>query len=176
VDEERQWYAVDRELTTREDAEAVCAAVLDVLRAVLRCARVDVMSDHTDQMPLSVAAAESALRAQGWQQRPRDSDPVMAVEVTPADREWAALERYAAWSINVDLLAEDEHEVATLHDCGWSVTAALTDTEAEVLRKRLQPTAPLVALNEVIERRRKQKRDRRKQRLASLWPPLRRRQ
>lgn len=166
---------MDRELTSREDAEVVCAAVVDVLRPVIRLARVDAVSDHTDLMPPAVASGEAALRALGRQQRPRGRDPVMAVEVAPADPEWAAVERYAAWSIHVDLLAEDERVVASLHDCGWSVSAALTDAEAVLLRERLLPWAPLTPLNTVHERQREQKRDRRRHRLGALWPWVRRR-
>ena len=174
MDEERHWYAVDRELISREDAEAVCAAVVDVLRPVLRLARVDAVSDHTGLMPPSVASGEAALRALGRQQRPRDRDPVMAVEVTLVDPEWAAFERYAPWSINVDLLAEGEQQVASLHDCGGSMTAALTDAEAVLLRELLLPRAPLTPLVEVHERRRQEKRVRRKQSLAALLRQVRR--
>jgi len=170
VDEQRRWFAVDRDLASREDAEAVCRAVVDVLRPVLRRARVDAVSDYSDEMPAPVAEAEVALRALARRQRPRDRDPVTAVEVTPADPEWAAFELYAAWSIDVDLLAEDEQEVGSLHDCGWSVTAALTDAEAVLMRERVGTTALVTLLAEVHERRRQQKRDRRKQSLAALWP------
>jgi hypothetical protein len=170
VDEKRRWYAVDRDLASREDAEAACGAVIDVLRPVLRRARVDVVSDHAERMPPDVAAAEAALRALARRQHPGSRGPLMAVDITPGDPEWSAFQRYAAWSIHVDLLAGGEHEVASLHDCGWSVTAALTEAEAKHLRERLQPTAPLTLLTEVHERRRQQKQDRRRQRLAAFSP------
>ena len=174
MDDARHWYAVDRDLTSREDAEAVCAAVVEVLRPVLRRARVDAVSDHAERMPPPVASAEAALRALARRQRPREREPVTTVEVTPADPEWAAFERYAAWSIDVDLLAEDERGVASFHDCGLSVTAALTAAEALRLRERLRPWAPLTPLSDVHGRRRQQKRDRRNRRLASGWLAVRR--
>jgi len=170
VDEQRRWFAVDRDLTNRNDAEAVCAAVVEVLRPVLRRVRVDAVSDYADEMPPSVAEAEAVLRALARRQRPHDRDPVTAVEVTPADAEWAAMERYAAWSIDVDLLGEDEQGVGSLHDCGWSVTAALTDNEVALLRERVGAKAPVTLLAAVHERRRQQKREQRKARLGSVWP------
>lgn len=59
----RQDYVVDKLVTDRVEAEMVCAAVLDVLRPILRMVRIDAISDFPREMPLPVQQAEGTLRA-----------------------------------------------------------------------------------------------------------------
>jgi hypothetical protein len=55
----------------------------------------------------------------------------MRIELDPADaRSWDTLRTYASWSINVELVADAHRQIASLHDCGYSVTAELTPAEA----------------------------------------------
>lgn len=92
----------------------------------------------------------------------------MVIEVTTSDDEWPAAELYAPWSINVDLLGESESYLGTLHDCGSSVNAELTESEAAALRIRLGPVAQVTLFAELQARRRAAKRQRRKRLLRVL--------
>lgn len=60
---QRQEYAIGDAVTDRREAAAVCTAVLEVLRPMIRIAHVDVYSDYDDQMPEAVRRAEAQLAA-----------------------------------------------------------------------------------------------------------------
>lgn len=98
----------------------------------------------------------------------------MALRVAADDAAWSAVEVYAAWSINVDLFDAEERNIATLHDCGYSVTAELTDAEANGLRARLVGT-PVTLLSVIHEQRRVEKREARRRRWGGWLPAGRRR-
>src|SRR4051794_32098530 len=64
-----------------------------------------------------------------------------------ADEDWAKLHRYAAWSIHVELYPRPDQSVegiGTLHDCGYSISAYLTEREAAELQTRLAGLAGVV--------------------------------
>ncbi|MBO1753190.1 hypothetical protein J4G33_15390 [Actinotalea sp. BY-33] len=155
---QRRDYAIDKAVTDRAEAEAVCAAVIDVLRPVIRSARIDVFTDSPEKMPDDVRRAEAHLAAAGRDRKRRGSDGRMGLVVRRGDPEWSAVESYAAWSINAELTGADDQDLATFHDCGYSVVAALTDDEVAALRLRLAPIAPVNLLSDIHDRRRSEKR------------------
>ncbi len=157
--DERMEYVVEKEITDRDDAATACVAVLEVLRPVLRVALIDAFSDYENQMPLDVKEAQRWLRQQGARQH-RD-DPGMSVEVDVVDAgHWETLCRYASWSIHVELYGDRDAPLATLHDCGQSVTADLTPTEATTLTSRLAGMSALIPLHQLREQRRQARRQR----------------
>lgn len=82
-------------------------------------------------------------------------DPGMGIELDPADdRSWEVVRTYASWSIHVELTADAEayQVIASLHDCGYSVTAELTTDEAAEVRRKLDNSVPVVPLHETRER------------------------
>jgi len=166
ADPERTWFAVDKHVVDRAEATVVCSAVLDLLQPRLDRVVVDAYSDFSDAQPDDVAEAERWLLARGALRRP--GDPGWAIELDPADAEhWAKLRLYAPWSINVDLHAEsDPRPIATLHDCGYSVTAYLTQNEAAKLAEAVAVVAPVLPLALLHARRRTEKSDSRAARRA----------
>lgn len=92
----------------------------------------------------------------------------MALQVNTDDPEWSAVENYAAWSINADLAGPNGENLATFHDCGYSVVAALTGEEVASLRTRLGPIAPVSLLRDLHDRRRSEKRSARRSLLRTL--------
>jgi len=77
----------------------------------------------------------------------------MAIELDPADdRSWDVLRAYTSWSIHVELAADANQVIASLHDCGSSGSAELTADEAVEVSRKLADIAPLVPLHEVRER------------------------
>jgi hypothetical protein len=151
--DERTTYVLEQEITDRNDAATACVAVLEVLRPVLRVALVDAYSDYEDQMPPDVAEAQQWLRQEGASQQ--GGDPGMSVEMNSLDADhWPIICRYAPWSIHVDLYGDGDAPLATLHDCGYSVTADLTPAEATALGSRLAGVSGLTLLHQVRERRR----------------------
>lgn len=165
---QRREYAVDKAVMDRGEAEAVCAVVIEVLRPVVRSAQIDVFTDFPDQMPVNVRRAEAQLVAAAKGRKRRGPDGRMALLVNTDDPEWSAVETYAAWSINADLDGPNGEDLATFHDCGYSVVAALTDEEVASLRARLEPIAPVSLLSDVHDRRRAEKRAARCARLSTL--------
>jgi len=157
ADPERTCFAVDKDVVDRAEATVVCSAVLDLLRPRLDRVVIDAYSDYRDAQPDDVAEAERWLLAKGALNRP--GDPGWAIELDPADAEhWANLRRYAPWSINVNLCADpDPRPIATLHDCGYSVTAYLTPNEAANLAEAVVVVAPVLPLALLHARRRAQK-------------------
>ncbi len=139
----------------REQAVLVCTAVLEVLRPSLGSAVVDAYSDHADK-PSAAAQAEIQLRQRGAKRE--SGDPGMAVEIELDEEGWDLVLAYAPWSINVELIGIDGSDLATLHDCGRSVVADLTDEEAATLRQRLAEVSAVTSLGEHRERRRQARR------------------
>jgi hypothetical protein len=144
-------YVVDKDIVDRGEATFVCQAVLEVLRPRLTKVWIDAYSDYSDELPPVVAQAQDWLREAG---RARGSgDPGMGIEVDPTDaRNWHILRTYAPWSIHVELVAEANRMIASLHDCGYSVTAELTADEAVQVTRNLADIAPVVPLHEIRER------------------------
>ena len=144
-------YVVGKDIVDRGEATFVCQAVLDVLRPRLTKVWIDAYSDYRDELPPVVAQAQDWLREAG---RARGSgDPGMGIELDPTDaRSWEVLRTYASWSINVDLVADADRMIASLHDCGYSVTAELTADEAAHVTRQLVDMAPVVPLHELRER------------------------
>ena len=118
-------YVVGKDFLDRGEATFVCHAVLNVLRPRLTKVWIDAYSDYRDELPPVVAQAQDWLREA---ERARGSgDPGMGIELDSKDaRSWEVLWTYASWSINVDLVADADRMIASLHDCGYSVTAELT--------------------------------------------------
>ncbi|WP_298457643.1 hypothetical protein [uncultured Cellulomonas sp.] len=164
---QRRKYAIDKAVTDRAEAEAVCAAVMEVLRPVIRSAQIDVFTDHPEHMQEDVRRAEAQLVAEAERRKKRGSDGRLGLVVSTGDLEWSAVESYAGWSINVDLTGADGEDLATFHDCGYSVVAELTDDEAVVLRARLAAIAPVNLLSDIHGRGRTEKRTARRSRLRA---------
>jgi hypothetical protein len=162
---ERRWYALDRDITDREEARVACSAVLGVLGPVIAAAHVDVYSDYRDEMPEAVRRAEEELAEAGRRRRRRSGNERIDVVVNSHDSEWSALEVCASWSINVDLEDMDGRDLGTFHDCGYSIVASLDDEEVGALRARASEVAPVVPLEGVHARRRQARGDRRRERL-----------
>lgn len=165
---QRREFVIDKAVTDRAEAVAVCAAVIEVLRPVIRSAKIDVFTDFPEQMPEDVRRAEAQLVAIAEGRKKRGSDGRMGLVVTTGDPGWSAVESYAAWSINADLTGADEEDLATFHDCGHSVVAALRDDEVAALRARLAPIASVHLLSDIHDRRRSEKRAARRSR-ARAW-------
>ena len=144
---ERQWFAVDKSVVDRAEADLVCSAVLTLLRPRMDLVFIDAYSDYHDSLSDDAAEAERWLLAKGASRR--RGDPGMAVRLDPTDNDhWAVLLRYAPWSINVDLCAHsDPKPIATLHDCAGSVTAYLTPDEAANLAETVAAVAPVLPLD-----------------------------
>ena len=122
---------------------AVCAAVIEVLRPVIRSAQVDVITDFPEQMPEDVRRAEAELAAVAEDRERRGRGGRMGLVVNTGDPEWSAVASYAGWSIDANLTGADGEDLATFHDCGHSVVAALTEDEVVELRTSLAPIAPV---------------------------------
>ena len=154
---ERQWFAVDKWVVDRAEADLVCSAVLTLLRPRINLVFVDAYSDFHDSLSDEAAEAERWLLAKGALQRRWDSG--ITVQLDPTDNDhWAVLLRYAPWSINVDLCANsDPKAIATLHDCAGSVTAYLTPDEAANLAETVAAVAPVLPLDLLHARRRSER-------------------
>jgi hypothetical protein len=150
----RRTYAVERDdLTrvTRDEADAVAAAFLDVLHPVLRVAAIDAYSDFRDDLPPAVEESQEWLRQRGGRRGRGDSG--MDVRIPVEDEQgWAMVRVYAAWSIDAEFFGEPDELLLWLHDGGVSVTADLTDEEAETLTVRL---AGIASIRPLPERRRR---------------------
>ncbi len=144
----------------------MCRAVCEVLRPAAGVAYVDAYSDYDDELPVVVADAQRELRELG--RRRGTGDPGMAVELDPADEEqWQLLLSYGAWSIQAELWTPGRvGELATLHDCAYSVSAELDADEAEELATRLGGLATLERLQTVRRRERETRRAARRR----WWP------
>lgn len=168
---ERDVYAVDKDVTDRAEAAAICAALLDFLRPRLGSAQVDVYSDYADQMPEPVKESERRLAAAGARRPKPPPDNRMGVVVSVGDPEWPDVESYASWSIDVEIKSADGEWLADFCDSGYSVVVALDPDSAEVLRARIDSVAPLLLLSEIRLRRRREKNERRRQALRRLFRP-----
>lgn len=164
---QRRTWAFEKNLTDRREAEQACTAVLAVLQAVLHSTSLDVITDFPDEMPDHVREAETALRLVARQEQ-QDS----RLDLTATDSAWPAFQTYASWSIDVDLHAQDGTLLGGFHDCGYSITAELTDDEARDLQERIRSISPVRPLGEIHARRRDERRASRRARLRR-WLPSR---
>lgn len=162
---ERDIYAIDRHITDRGEAAAICAAVLDVLRPILGTAQVDVFSDYSAQMPEPVKKAERRLAAAGGRRLPSPPDDRMGLVVSVGDPKWPDIETYASWSIDVEIKGADGEWLADFCDSGYSVVAALDTGEVEALRARIDLIASVLLLSEINLRRRREKKEQRRRTL-----------
>jgi hypothetical protein len=164
---DRVTYAVDKDIVDQAESVQACAAVLAVLAPSVRSASVEPRSNASVRLPEEVQIAERRLKAiaehQGHEFALVDAD----------DPAWRAVEVYAAWALNAELLGDDGEELASFHDCGYSVVADLTGDEAVELRGRIAPIADLTELNVVHERRREAKSQRRRAALRRVVARLR---
>jgi hypothetical protein len=145
----REVYVVDTDIVDRGEAVRVCSAVLDLVRPHAALAVVDGYSDYRGRLPPEVQRAQDWVRARG--RRRGTGDPGMGVELDPQNAEdWRQLRIYAAWSIHVEVQGEGDHgdELAVLHDCGNSITAALTAPEAARLAADLGDAAGLLRVTD----------------------------
>ncbi|HEV2886153.1 MAG TPA: hypothetical protein VGX49_04520 [Jatrophihabitans sp.] len=154
-----RWYVVSEDVTDRELAERACLAVLDVVRARTRRITVDAYSDYRDSLSARAQAPQDELRARGQLSTGRNrGDPGMGVELDPSrPADWDLVRAYAAWSIHVELDSA-ESTLATLHDCGHSIGAELTEAEADQLAHLL---AGVLRVEPLEEWRKRDKADRR---------------
>lgn len=168
---ERDVHAIDKHVTDRGEAAAICAAVLDVLRPRLGSAQVDVYSDYADQMPEPVKESERRLAAAGARRPKPPPDDRMGAVVSVDDPEWQDVEMYAPWSIDVEVKNADGEWLADFCDSGYSVVVALDPGSADVLRARIDSIAPVLLLSEIRLRRRHERKERRREALHRLFRP-----
>jgi len=145
-----RWYGLKPDITDRELTERACLAVLEVVRPRCEHITVDAYTDYQDSLPEPARAAQDELRARGALHR-RRRDPGMGVELDPADpADWALLRAFVAWSIHVELDSAGA-TLATLHDCGRSISADLSSAEADRLGSTL---AGALRVEPLVTRRR----------------------
>ena len=146
-------YVVGQHSVDRGEATLACQAVLDVLRHRVVRVWIDAYSDDTDELPVMVVQAQDWLREEG---RARGSgDPGMGIELDPSDdNSWDLVRTYASWSIHVELAADTDayQAIASLHVCGYSVTAELTSDESVEVSHKLADIVPVAPLYEARER------------------------
>ena len=132
---ERTTYAFEGPRLDRTAATRVCGAVMSALRPAAGIALIDAFSDYEPD--------GSALEAQTWlrelSRRKTRRGIGMGIELDPTDEDhWWAFASYAAWSIHAALFVGRWYgHLATFHDCGYSITAALTDVERSQLTAAL---------------------------------------
>jgi hypothetical protein len=124
-----QSYTVSPDTADRQLVEQVCLAVLDVVRPRTERICIDAYSDFGLSVPAQ--AAQDELRARGsLRNGRRRGDPGMAVELDPSQpADWELARAYASSSIQVELEGTGGI-LATLHDCGQSISVELTEAEA----------------------------------------------
>lgn len=162
---QRCTWAIEKNLTDRRETEQACTAVLAVLQGVLHSASLDVLTDFADLMPDHVREAEAALRLIAGQEQQHTR-----LDLTDTASAWPAFQTYASWSIDVDLHAQDGTLLGSFHDCGYSITAELTDDEARDLQQRIRSISPVRPLAEIHAQRRNERRARRRARLRRWLP------
>lgn len=170
VGAERQTYVVDDDGLDRTQAEAVSAAVLEVLTPALFSATIDAVSDYDSVMPARVRDAERELRSKARQERPRRCDPITAT-IRVSDPLWPAVETYGAWSIAVELVGRQGSSLGSFADSLAAVTLQLTSTEAAALRRRIVGIAPVVLLEVALRQQREERRAQLRRRLRR-WARL----
>lgn len=168
---DRLTYTVEKRIDDRDEAAVVCAAVFEVLGPALGWAVVDAYSDYRDHLPAEVDKAQHSLRELGARQHGGDAG--MGVQIWRGSPEWDLVAAYAPWSIHVELRAKNGRCLATLHDCGFAVTAELTADEAATLRQRVSEVSRLVLLSEFRERQREERVAARRRRLHAVVDRLR---
>ena len=134
--ERREWWAefdaADRLLTSQ-----VVEWLVDAVTPIATVAVVDAYSDYRNELPPDVEMAQTRLRELGATQGNRDSGMAVKVVVRPG-ADFAAFRLYAAWSIQADLYDDDDAShpgrprgFLYVHDCGYGVTAHLTNAQVE---------------------------------------------
>lgn len=135
---ERQDYVVHTTDSSDPDLAVVCAAVYDAVIDRIEVAHVDAFSDFDDRMPDDIRTVQAWLRELSARQTP--SGTGMAVKIWPADSPgWDFLRAYTPWSIHTEVFDAAMRSIATFHDCGYSIIALLTPTEAAELAAVLPP-------------------------------------
>jgi len=150
---EAKTYVVGQHIVDRREATLACQAVLDVLRHRVVRVWIDAYSDYADELPPVGAQAQDWLREKG--QARGSGDPGMGIELDPSDdNSWEVVRTYASWSIQVELAADTDayQVVASLHDCGSSVTAELTPDDAVEVSQKLGDAVPGVPPRKARER------------------------
>jgi hypothetical protein len=114
----------------------VCAAVYDAVSDRIEVAYVDAFSDFHGDMPQDIKTVERWLRDLSAHQSA--SGDGMAVKIQPTDSPgWEFLRAYTPWSIHVEVFDTAMKNVVTFHDCGVSIIAFLSETEASDLAAAL---------------------------------------
>lgn len=152
----RRFYAVEKDITDRDEAALVCAVVLDVLAADLAAVSIDAYSDYDPEMPDEIRSVQATLKEIGSVQHGRD--PGMGIDLDLSDPMHARLlELFAPWSINVDLLGPRRLDMGCFHDCALGVHFLATPEQAAEITARLITVGPVVSMDELDERRREQR-------------------
>jgi hypothetical protein len=135
---ERLSYLVHTTSSSEPDLAAVCASVYEAVSDRIEVAYVDAFSDFHDSMPDDIKAVEGWLRELSAHQT--QSGDGMAVKVQPTDSPgWDFVRAYTPWSIHVEAFDTAMKNVVTFHDCGVSIIAFLSTTEAAALAAALPP-------------------------------------
>jgi hypothetical protein len=144
-DRSTEWFAVAEHIHDRDLAAHACQSVLDLVKSKAARAVVDAYTDHRKAMPPDASEAEEALWATGKQQHKRDPGMNIEFDLSSADG-WDLLNRYAPWSINVDLYDANDDLIANFHDCAHDVNALLSADEAVRLSDELGELLHIEAL------------------------------
>jgi hypothetical protein len=143
----RSHWVVDRDIVERDEARQVCSALLHIVRPAAVRVDIDAITDYPDLLSDVARDAQERLREMGRQHSSR-GDPNMAVESDPQRPDhWDLIQVYAPWSIHVTVWAAPNlgrHPLATLHDCGSSITGYLTDGQAAEFARRVGAIRPVV--------------------------------
>ncbi len=131
-----EWFMVRELIRDRDLAAHACNVVLDLVKFTAARAVVDAYTDHGKVMPSDAEAAEDMLRGRGKLQHKRDPGMNVVLDLSDA-KDWDLLNRYAPWSINVDVYDAGDDLIANLHDCGLSVSARLSADQAARLTDAL---------------------------------------
>ncbi|MBV9487030.1 MAG: hypothetical protein JO246_13340 [Frankiaceae bacterium] len=109
---------------------AACGAVYDAIAPRASFAYVNPVSDVADQMPADIETVRS------WLER----DGLDLVRTSSADdTAWAFTRAYTPWSVHVEVFDDASKRVATFDDCGHSIIANLTETEARAIASAVAP-------------------------------------
>lgn len=153
------FYAVDKDILERDEAALTCAAVLDVLRGDVTAVSIDAYSDYDQEMPDEIKDIQAALKEIGLTQH--KGDPGMGIGLVLSDPAHAhLLDRFAPWSINVDLLGPQGLDMGGFHDCANSVHFRASPEKAAEIAARLIAVGSVVTMSALDERRRKERRAR----------------
>jgi hypothetical protein len=162
---ERQDYVIHAS-SGDPDLAAVCAAVHDSIELRAALMQVDVHSDHSEEMPPDIRAVRDHIGQCALEQSILGSELIATIR--PHEKTaWAFARAYTPWSISVDVFDADNREIACFHDCGWSIVAYLSASEAGELAEKV-PGHLVEPLLLVRESRREEKLVARRARLRNL--------